>query len=85
MLEIRLNITERKILHSLENNGNTKYKILLYFLTAYSKKIFKVTEFCNAIELNLKHYFDGPPFDSSYIVWARNRIGKGLSYWLAGL
>jgi hypothetical protein len=29
MLELRLNITESKILHSYNNNGNTKYKVFI--------------------------------------------------------
>jgi hypothetical protein len=41
MLELRLNITESKILHSYKNNGNIKHKVFISN-SANLKKPFKV-------------------------------------------
>ncbi len=43
MLELRLNITESNILHSYKNNGNIKYKVVIYNSALF--KAFKVDQF----------------------------------------
>jgi hypothetical protein len=54
MLELRLNITESKILHSCEHHGNTK-KTRHSFLTVYSKKSSKLTVIFHYKTKTLKH------------------------------
>jgi hypothetical protein len=55
MLELRLNITESKILHSYKNNENTKYKVFISN-SALLKKPSKLTVICLVKVQKLKHY-----------------------------
>jgi hypothetical protein len=55
MLELRLNITESKILHSYKNNENTKYKVFISN-SALLKKPSQLTVICLVKVQKLKHY-----------------------------
>ncbi len=55
MLELRLNITERKILYSFKNNENTKNKVFISN-SALLKKPSKLTVICLVKVQKLKHY-----------------------------
>jgi hypothetical protein len=54
MLELRLNITESKILHSYKNIGNTKYKVFISN-SALLKKLSKLAVICIEKVRKLKH------------------------------